>query len=189
MRGPGQKELLRSRFIARRDGLSLEEVVRLSARVQRRFVESTWYHSARRLALYSSVRNEVLTDEVFQDAVTSGREVCFPRVVRGQGLSFCRIEEPADLVPGAYDILEPCETAKMTLSADLDLVVVPGVAFDLSGARIGYGKGYYDAALAGVDCPVVGLAYEFQVHNERIPVEAHDVRVSALVTEKEVYEF
>jgi 5-formyltetrahydrofolate cyclo-ligase len=67
-------------------------------------------------------------------------------------------------------------------------VIVPGIAFDTSGARIGYGKGHYDRILKGFNRPIVAFAYELQITDEAIPTEAHDVRVTTIVTEKRIIE-
>ena len=199
------KERLRGEFLARRASLAFEDVRRMSSRVAERLLSLPSYRSARRVALYSSFRGEVLTDEIFQHALSSKREVYFPKVSRAaRAIIFCRVTGPEDLGPGSYDIAEPAGIHDAASPAELDLIVVPGVAFDLTGARLGYGKGYYDASLkpagageaagrekaAGAPpCPVVALAYEFQIYAGTIPVEDHDVRVDTLVTEKRVYDF
>lgn len=183
------KERLRCEFLERRGQLAFEEVYRLSSRIQKRFIATTYYRSAGRVALYSSFRNEVLTDEIFQDALSSGKRVYFPRITREKKhLSFCRIAHPGDLRVGSYDILEPCDLGDTQEPEGLDLVVLPGVVFDTGGARLGYGKGYYDMTLSGASCPVVALAFEFQVYDGEIPLEEHDVRVSAIITEERTYE-
>ena len=67
-------------------------------------------------------------------------------------------------------------------------MIVPGIAFDTSGVRIGYGKGHYDRVLKGLNCPIVAFAYEEQVTGAAIAAEAHDVRVTLIVTEKRIIE-
>lgn len=180
------KERLRARLLEVRREMAFEDVYRLSLRVQKRFLKSAFYRNAGRIALYSSFSNEVLTDEIFQKAREDGKEVCYPSVVRGakSHLAFFMVGHLKELKPGSYEIPEP-QGQEVRVTADtFDLVVVPGVAFDSTGVRVGFGKGYYDMALEGLKCPVVALAYDFQVVNELIPSEPHDVRVSAIVTEK-----
>lgn len=182
------KAQLRAQLLETRRSLAFEEVYRLSALVQGRFLATGFYASARRLALYASFRNEVLTDEVFQNAGSGGKDVSYPRVVKGDArrIAFFKIGHLRELANGSYEIKEP-EGHEVEVSLDaLDLVVVPGVAFDMLGHRLGYGKGYYDSALSSVRCPVVALAYDFQVLDEQIPFEPHDVGVSAIVTETRV---
>jgi 5-formyltetrahydrofolate cyclo-ligase len=182
------KERLRSELLERRRSLSFEEVWRLSALVQKRFLASPFYKKAQRLSLYASFQNEVLTDDIFKDAVEGGKEVYYPRVIRGakRHLGFFKVGSLKELASGSYDIPEPEEKEEKISPGAFDLVVVPGVAFDEGGGRLGYGKGYYDMALKGLECPVVALAYEFQVIKEAISVEVHDVPVEAVVTEERV---
>ncbi len=183
-----KKERLRTEVLEMRRSMAFEVVFALSGKVQKRFIESEFYVSAGSFSLYSSFQNEVLTDEIFQRAVKAGKKVAYPRVIRGgkRHLAFFRVRDLMDLAVGSYDIPEPGESETMAEPGAFDLVVVPGVAFDMKGGRLGYGKGYYDRALKGLNCPVVALAYEFQVLKEEIPVEPHDVGVTAIVTEKRV---
>ncbi|MBI5455285.1 MAG: 5-formyltetrahydrofolate cyclo-ligase [Deltaproteobacteria bacterium] len=180
------KERVRSELLERRREMAFEDVYRKSSLIQRRLIDSPFYAVARALLLYSSFSNEVLTDEVFERAIRDGKEAAYPRVLRGGGrhLAFFKVKSLKELAPGSYDIPEPAEREERAFAGSFDLVVVPGVAFDEKGGRLGYGKGYYDRALSGVRCPIVALAYDFQVLKEEIPVEPHDVRVSAIVTEK-----
>jgi 5-formyltetrahydrofolate cyclo-ligase len=174
-----------------------EEVARKSALVQARFVGLEEFRSARAIALYSSVRNEVQTHEVFSRALGEGKEVFFPRVtdpgVTDPGVSdgsphleFIKVAGPDDLNAGSYGILEPRQDGQRLDPGSFDCMVVPGIAFDEVGTRLGYGKGYYDRALASAGCPVVALAFDFQVLGELLPAVEHDVRVDSVVTETRV---
>ncbi len=167
---------------------SFEEVYRLSALVCERLVETAFFRNAQTVALYASSFNEVLVDGIFEKALGSGKRVCFPRVAKsdGAGLRFYAVEALDELSPGPYSILEPPEKGAVVDLELIDLVLVPGVVFDTEGARIGYGKGYYDRALGHMMCPKVALAFEFQVLEERLPVEPHDVFMDAIVTDRRV---
>ena len=178
-----EKKLLRSRLLEARRSLPFEEVFCLSKRVQRRLLGARFFKASGRMALYSSFANEVLTDEVFKKAIEAGKEVFYPRVI-SSGIRFLRVKGLDELAPGAYDLREPVEGGKPAGTESFDLIVIPGVAFDVSGGRLGFGKGHYDMALKGAKCPIVALAYEFQVLKTRIPIEPHDVAVSAIVTEE-----
>lgn len=185
-----QKERLRGEVLERRRLMAFEEVYEASVLVQKTFLSSGYYGRARSISLYSSFRNEVLTDEIFHAAELSGKEVYYPRVVRGgkRHLEFFRVEHLGQLSPGSYEIDEPCVDCIQADPATFDLIVVPGAAFDARGGRLGYGKGYYDRALSGLGGKVVALAYDFQVIDGELPMEEHDVRVSAIITEKRVIE-
>lgn len=137
------------------------------------------------IALYASFKNEVLTDEVLLDALERGKEVFYPKVIKG-GLGFVRVNGKDELEVGSYDIPEP-RGKGFVEKPIVGLVVVPGVAFDVVGNRLGYGKGYYDrmlALLAG-SAQLVSLAFDFQVV-EGIPTQPHDMRVDWVITEKRV---
>jgi len=182
------KERIRRELLEKRRSMAFEDVYRMSLRIQKRFLKSRLFRSAARLSLYSSFQNEALTDDIFQEAAKEGKEVYYPRVVDGEDrhLAFFKVAELKGLSPGRYDILEPPEKDERIDPAAFDLVVVPGVAFDKHGSRLGYGKGYYDRALKAFNCGIIGLAYDFQVLETEIPAESHDVRVSVIITEKRI---
>lgn len=192
MSGSAEKARIRSEFLELRRKLPFEEVWRLSSMVQERFLSSDFYCGARLIALYSSFGNEVLTDELFAAAVRDGKEVFYPRVVPVSGpggsgsrrMMFFRVRSLEELAVGSYELREPPAGGQASDADGLDLVVVPGVAFDEQGGRLGFGKGYYDASLASAGCHKVALAYEFQVVKVNIPLEPHDVAVSAIATEE-----
>jgi len=175
-------------MLSRRRHLSAESCVRLSLMIQERFLASDSYRRAGSLGLYSAVLNEVQTELVARRALADGKCLSYPRV-KGEALEFVTVRSVAELVPGSYGILEPAG-ADLMAWADLELLVVPGVAFDPRGHRLGYGKGYYDRTLTR--CPAamerVGFAYEFQVV-ERLPADDHDCRLTRLVTEQRELRF
>jgi len=94
-----------------------------------------------------------------------------------------------ELKKGTFGILEPPQDRfrKVRIS-EFDLVIVPGIAFDLTGHRIGFGGGFYDSFLGSITATKIALAYEFQIVDE-IPTRAEDVKIDILVTEKSVYRF
>ena len=94
---------------------------------------------------------------------------------------------PESLRQGAYDIWEPALSDASDESAKPDLIVVPGIAFDRQLNRLGRGRGYYDRLLSDLSLPCVGLAFAFQLFNA-VPVDAHDRRMTAVVTDEEVVE-
>lgn len=172
--------------------MSPADVERLSAMIERRLLALPEYVSAKRLALYSSFENEVSTTDIFHASLSAGKEVFFPKSdAKRRELSFFRVDSHAELAPGLYEIKEPRGEGHNYKGevASFDLVVVPGICFDLAGARIGYGKGFYDRVLEGAGSLIVALAYDFQLIGESIPTEAHDVPVDIVVTESRVVRF
>jgi 5-formyltetrahydrofolate cyclo-ligase len=175
-------------MLALRKHLAAETCLSLSLLIQSRLLESREFKVAKAVALYSPVLNEVFTEQIFREALAQGKLVAYPRV-RGDALEFVQVHAASELAPGAFGVLEPVGTS-IVAPASLDLAIVPGVAFDRAGYRLGYGKGFYDRGLHGPQCPVslAGLCFEQQVIN-RLPAEAHDVRMDILFTEKGRYDF
>lgn len=182
------KHRIRDHFLSERRALSEEIVLSQSRLIQGRLLDSAMFREAVCLALYCAVNNEVRTEEVARRALELGKTVAYPRV-NGDRLEFARIGSLRELAPGYRGIPEPNGVDLLEV-AQFDLVVVPGVAFDRSGHRLGYGRGFYDRALAECrpDCARVGFAYEAQVVGA-LPVAAHDVPLTTLMTEMFRYEF
>lgn len=145
---------------------------------------------------YASKDSEVDTGTLWARFCLSGHPCYFPRVL-GQEMTFFQIKSLHQLRPGSFSVPEPsteanvlCVTKQNPLLFSKAIVLVPGVAFSLTGKRIGYGKGYYDRFLSilkasGIRFISLGLAYDCQVEPD-LPVESHDQRIDYLVTESGV---
>ncbi len=148
------------------------------------------YTAARTVMWYVDAGSEVRTRHTLPEALTHGKRVVVPWcVVETNRLELFLLEDMSELVEGAYKILEPKQELrglpqKKVMPDELDLVMVPGTAFDLRGGRMGQGKGYYDRLLANAraDAPLVALAFDCQMFEE-IPVASHDVFMDLVVTE------
>ncbi|HEY6873685.1 MAG TPA: 5-formyltetrahydrofolate cyclo-ligase [Geobacteraceae bacterium] len=180
------KQRLRQAILALRKNLSGAEVRASSLMVQKEFIASAEFARAKVLALYAPIYNEVDTAEVFAAALAASKVVLYPAVC-GDGLVFRRVCGPGGLRKGAFGILEPASSCEVYGPQGADIVVIPGVVFDVDGKRIGYGKGYYDKALHCLEGmgKLVGFCYDFQVVDD-ITNEPHDVRMDLLITEKRV---
>lgn len=178
------KHALRKGALARRRALTPEQVSSCSFALQRRFLELPEYQKARVLALYAPIHREAETAVIALEALAAGKTVLYP-AVEGESLEFRRIQGLSELAPGCYGIPEP--VGETWDPRDADLFVVPGVAFDLYGRRIGYGKGYYDKALHHLEGSgrLVGFCFEIQLVEE-IAGEPHDVTMDLVVTESRV---
>jgi len=164
----------------------------VSEKIVSRFMDLAEYHSANTVMFYVDVRDEVRTRQALPAALASGKRIVVPYCVDGE-LELFLLENMEELELGMYRILEPKNElrtieAKRLQPVDLDLVMVPGVAFDRNGGRTGHGKGYYDKLLqhARLDAPLIALAFECQMF-EKIPAESHDIYMDKVVTEDEVY--
>jgi 5-formyltetrahydrofolate cyclo-ligase len=191
MRKVAAKETIRVYFLEKRLKMAFEEVSVLSRKIRDNFFSTEEFLSARRIALYASFRNEPLTDDIFLKAIELRKEVFFPRVVKnGPHIGFFSVRGKDELTVGSYEILEPPAGASETPVEGLDCIVAPGVVFDRQGGRVGYGRGYYDRILKKAECPIVALAYDFQVlKTELIALDPHDVRVTAIVTPQGIERF
>ena len=164
----------------------------VSKKIVNRFIELPEYQAAHTIMFYVDVRDEVRTRQALPAAVASGKRIIVPYCVNGE-LELFWLENMEELELGMYRILEPKHELRSVESkrlqpTDLDLVMVPGVAFDRTGGRTGHGKGYYDKLLqhARLDAPLIALAFECQMF-ESIPVESHDIYMDKIVTEDAVY--
>lgn len=181
------KAALRAQVLERREALSESYVQQTSERIIARLKELPEVQQARVVHCYVSWRNEVDTRSFIRDMLDSGKRVVVPVVdLSRRTLLHSEIKSFDDLAPGTFGILEPRREALRPISPkELDLVIVPGVMFDLRGRRIGFGGGYYDDFLRLVSCPKIGLAYQFQVV-EVLPQRPADERVDMIVTEEAV---
>lgn len=155
--------------------------------ITRRMLDVPEWENAGVVCLYMSGPYEVDTSNLLTDLLNHHVTVVLPRV-EGRNLVLHTITSIKDLVRGSYDILEPKKTCKIISTSSMDLCIIPGVAFDRRGNRLGHGKGYYDKLLQNVTVPKIGLAYAFQVLAE-VPCSSYDVPVTMVVTEKEVLNF
>jgi len=176
---------LRQAMLARRKQLDLEIYRNLSCRIQQTLIAANCFQQAPSLALYSPINNEVQTEALLSAALQGGKQVYYPRVADEQ-LEFCQVTSVADLVPGSFGVAEPA-AAQDSVAEHLDLIIVPGVAFDRSGYRLGYGKGFYDRELARIPAATlsIGLCFDFQLFPV-LPHEAHDRPVSLVITETKI---
>jgi 5-formyltetrahydrofolate cyclo-ligase len=165
----------------------------LSQTICDRFMALPAYAAARTVKFYIDVRSEVRTRRALPGALASGKRIVVPWCNDRGELELFHLTDMDQLAVGMYGILEP-KAELRTLPErcvrpeELDLVMVPGVAFDRTGARMGHGKGYYDKLLqhARPDAPLVALAFECQLFPE-IPVARHDVFMDLIITEKTTY--
>ncbi len=178
------KGFVRKQILNCRRQLDLSLYADLSHQVQRQLINSEPFISARTLALYSPINNEVATEHVFAVATELGKQVYYPRVV-GEELEFLEVCSIDELMPGSFGVGEPGIGEKISV-AELDLLVVPGVAFDVRGHRLGYGRGYYDRQLSRKTAGTisVGLCFKIQLC-DLLPTEQHDQALDYIATETE----
>lgn len=185
------KRELRKETIQRRDRIPPEVRAIKDREIMERLVTYRPYTEAGTVMLFASFRTEVNTFPIIKRALQEGKKVALPRVNRSQKvLDLYYIESLEQLERGCMGIQEPVVAPeRIAMAEDMEVIVLPGVAFDEHGGRIGYGGGYYDRLLDSLqNVPLlVAIAYEEQIVDE-IPLEPHDKRVQVIITDNRVIE-
>lgn len=178
-----QKEKIREEALEKRGSLKKEQVREYSGQIKKRLFVVDAFSKSRVVLFYASFGNEVHTHEMIAESLLS-KKILLPKMVQ-QEIVPSLILTMENLILNDRGILEPIEALPVRLS-NIDAVIVPGIAFDTQGHRLGFGKGYYDRFLKKVPRAVkIGLAFDFQVV-DGIPFEAHDVGMDVVVTERQV---
>lgn len=182
------KQEARRRALEARDALPEDERERLAEAVRARALELPELAAAHTVMLFASFRTELDTMPIARQVLDAGKRLCLPRVLGPRFMAAYQVGDlTADLVPGKWDIPEPREGLPEVPPEEMDFVFVPGSAFDEEGGRCGYGGGFYDnyLPLTRPGTPWVALAFEAQLV-PRIACEAHDLPVTAIVTERRI---
>jgi len=176
------KNELRQRMRQLRASLDALEAQRLAGLAAPHLLALPELARARRVALYAPVRGEIDTRPLHEGLAARGVACAYPRIVAEGPLQFVDAA-PGDLVADRLGIPSPAAGAAPVSLAEIDVFVVPGLAFDLDGERLGWGHGYYDRTLAGASAALrIGYAFEFQLV-AAVPIDADDEHVDFVVTE------
>jgi 5-formyltetrahydrofolate cyclo-ligase len=180
------KRSLRKRVLAARDSLSPEFRAAASAAIGTALAARDDFAAASTVLLTLPFGSEWDSMALLLAALERGKAVVLPRVnATARTLELCRLTEPSrDVLPGYRGIREPQSHCALIAADAIDWVLVPGVAFDTAGHRLGYGGGYYDRLLPQLrsDAARIAGGYEMQLV-DRVPAAPHDVPVQALATE------
>lgn len=185
-----EKKELRRLYINKRYNMSTDELTKKSNAVFERLCSMKEYKDAAVILAYMSCKNEVITGAFIEKCLSDGKRVALPRVEAAEGAGrLLRVYEirnvSLDVKEGFKGIPEPDPSCSDLLGPDkIDLAVIPGVAFDTGGNRLGYGTGYYDMflPLLRADCMKAGIAFELQIA-DKLPAEEHDFRLDMIITE------
>ena len=182
-----EKPLIRSKVLSRRDSLISDIRDAKDKSIRNRLLALPEFITARTVLFYASFKSEVDTFDLLKKSILNKKTVVLPKVdLRTGGLELYAIRSTDDLAPGYFGIPEPpaIEGRHIKVSG-IDLLIIPGVAFDLNCNRLGYGKGFYDKLLSQKTAPAVALAYEEQVMKD-IPAYAHDIKMDKIITDKKI---
>jgi len=185
-----EKKAFRKKIISLRDQLLPEEITAKSSLIAAALYNLQFYRDAGAVMFFITFGTEVDTRPMVEETIKRGKLALAPKALpETRELIPSRVLDwDSDLVPGAYNIPEPGEdTLRPVKPETIDLLIVPGVAFDLKGNRLGYGGGYYDRffPLLNKQTPLVALVFDLQILPE-IPVDEWDRRVDIIISEKRV---
>lgn len=154
-----------------------------SDKIMQRLEETSLFGQASCIALYHAIPGEVQTAD-FIEKWFRKKKILLP-VIEGDDLRLLLYTGKSSLKSGVFGILEPEKGAETVPDEEIDLIIVPGVAFDRQRNRLGRGKGYYDRLLATLKVPKIGICFDFQLQ-ETIPVEPFDKKMDRVITENEI---
>ena len=185
------KAEVRKSCLAQRAALGEKERESKSRVIQQKLQDSPEFQQAQTVMLFLNFRDEVETTALAEATIACKKKLVLPRCAPHGILLPIEVRDLiSDLESGAWEIREPKLTNGEVEPSEIDLIIVPGAGFDLHGNRLGYGGGYYDRffMLLNPLTPRVALGFECQVI-EQVPVDKHDVKMTMLITENEVYKF
>ncbi|MCS5637397.1 MAG: 5-formyltetrahydrofolate cyclo-ligase [Myxococcota bacterium] len=178
-----QKGELRRKMVRLREEARPFEARAAGEAIASALLASPEWAGAQAVGLFAGLEDEPDTRPIFAALLAAGKRAFFPRCRAGGDLDMIRVDDWSELRAGRFGILEPPQGASASPLSELDLLLLPGVAFDPCGRRLGRGGGFYDRTLAMGAVPrLIGVAYAFQVI-DRVPTREHDRWVHAIVDE------
>lgn len=188
--GQKVKKIIRQEILNLRKVLTAEEVASKSESIFNRLASSAMFVKSKNVMVYMDFKNEVSTNLIINYLLKSDKGVIIPITISGtRNMILSQLLDPnKELERNSYGILEPKPQYIRKANPELlDLVIVPGVAFDISGYRIGYGGGYYDTFFNKLAKPIISIALAFDLQIvESVPVEDHDRPVNYIFTESRI---
>lgn len=180
------KKHLRKTKLAKRNALSEKVHKTKSRQIKQRLFSLQDFKKAKTIAFFYGIRKEVHTAHMIQDALNAGKRILLPRCAYDKKeMHLLEIKSLNDLEKRKFGLMEPKKRCKKVKLKEIDAIIMPAVAFDLDGHRLGYGHGYYDRLLKRKEgkAKLIGLCFELQLA-KKLPIEKHDVAVDKIVTEK-----
>ncbi|MGB9760944.1 MAG: 5-formyltetrahydrofolate cyclo-ligase [Caldimicrobium sp.] len=178
------KKELRKKFKDLRESLSEKEWFEYSKSICQKLIDSSFFKNSQRIAFYYPVNKEVNLTIAIEEALKQGKEIFLPKThLKEKRLSFHKVTDLARLSPGVFGIFEPPSIDSPIEACELDLILVPGLAFDLKKYRLGYGGGFYDRFLKETKALKIGIAFSFQII-EKLPQDPWDEKMDYILTEE-----
>ena len=183
-----EKAELRKLWMEREAGLPEDYIAESNAGIIRNLFSLREFQNAETILFFYCIRSEPDTHEMIRRTLDIGKTVALPKTYPKGIMEAREIGGFDELTPSRFGIPEPAAPAPVIEPDELDFIVVPSVAFDREGYRLGHGAGYYDIYLASTRAFACGIARE-KMLVPRVPREKHDVRVNCIVTENEILRF
>ena len=181
-----EKNLLRKEIIAKRKSIPADNKEQLESRIYDNLISYSAFINSNTVLVYYSVKDEIDTKRIIEFCFLNNKKVALPVCRANRVIEFYYINSFSDLTEGKFNIPAPdISRCKPVTDFSDSICIVPGLCFDRSGARLGYGGGYYDGFLNSHTVKSAGLCFDNFVF-DFVPLESHDVRVNAVITEKGV---
>jgi 5-formyltetrahydrofolate cyclo-ligase len=181
------KTALRKQYKQIRDQLTLTQVQNNSEKIATQLFEAAFWHNSTVVMLYLSFQNEVMTDMIYQQGWQEGKTMLMPICSAQDGImTMSKVASFAQLEQNRYGIRELPETLQQIVPPEsIDLCLIPGIAFDIYGNRLGFGAGYYDRYLAKISpqVPRIALAHSCQIYDGILPTDQYDLPMHYMLTE------
>lgn len=178
----GFTKMTRTKAKRLRDGLPAEARAEYSERITRHLLAWPVFERAQSVMAYVSFRSEVDTKNLLPVILSHKKRLYLPRCGKKGRMDAVETPDLFALVPGMLSIMEPCPSLSAANKHEIDLILTPGLAFDWTGARLGWGGGYYDRFLSDYHGMTCGLAFSVQIA-QKLSRAGHDIDVQALATE------
>lgn len=183
------KKNLRKIMIEKRDMIDEEKEV-FDTKIKLDLLNTDLYKKSKNIFIYIGFGSEINTKDIISCFFNDNKSVYVPKTnIETKEMNAVKIDSFENLVENRYGILEPNNDEEILNKKDLDLIILPGVAFDYDGGRVGYGGGYYDRYLESISKSItkVALVYDFQLL-DKVPCEDHDIKADYIITEKRIIE-
>ena len=181
------KNQLRKQYKQIREQLTIEQVKKNSAQIADRLFQTSFWQNSSTVMLYLSFQNEVMTDQIYRQGWMEGKTMLLPICSAQNGIMTMSVLSSFDqLIPNRYGIRElPAPLQQIITPQKIDLCLIPGIAFDRYGNRLGFGSGYYDRYLAQIasHVPRIALAHSCQIYDGLLPVDQYDLPMHYMLTE------
>ena len=179
-----QKQNIRKQIKIFRDKLPQTKIIDKSEKIIQKLTEMEEYKTAKTIMAYVSLNIEVNTQNYIKNEILKGEKILLVPYLENDQIKASIVEDFNDLEIGNYGVLEPID--KKNYDNKIDIILIPGLAFDKKGFRLGFGKGYYDKFLKNHEDSIkIGLGFEEQIIDS-LPIEPHDVAVDMIITEKKI---